>query len=228
MFPFFDWTMILILPAFGLALWAQARVRSTYAKYSEVRNRSGLTGQQVARRILDANGLYNVKVEPIAGQLTDHYHPKDKVVRLSEGNFESQSLAALAVAAHECGHAVQDQVGYTAMNLRAALVPVANIGSNLAMPLFFIGLIFASFHWLMDVGIAIFACAVLFHLVTLPVEFDASARAVRILGSGGYLAPDEVDGSKKVLNAAAWTYVAAASMSVLQLVRLIVLRNSRD
>jgi Zn-dependent membrane protease YugP len=228
MFPFFDWTMIMILPALALAMWAQFKVKRTYQKYSEIASRSALTGQQVARRILDANGLNNVQVEPIAGQLTDHYHPQDKMVRLSEGIYGSNSLAALAVAAHECGHAVQDQVGYKPMNIRAALVPVANFGSTLAFPLFLVGMFVSSISWLMDVGIAFFAASVLFHLVTLPVEFDASARAVKILSGGGYLAPDEVAGSKAVLDAAAWTYVAAATMSVLQLVRLLVLRNSRD
>jgi uncharacterized protein len=230
MFPFFlDWTMLLILPAVALAIWAQFKVKNTYKKFSEIRSRTGMTGAQAARRILDANGLLNVAVEPIAGELTDHYHPKDKVIRLSEPIFGSTSLAALAVAAHESGHALQDQVGYAPMMFRSRLVPVATLGSNLAMPLFFIGLIFsASMGWMMDLGIAFFAGAVVFHLVTLPVEFDASARAIRILSSGGYLAPDEVDGAKKVLGAAAWTYVAAASMAVLTLIRLLILRQSRD
>jgi Zn-dependent membrane protease YugP len=229
MFPFFfDWTMALIIPAFILALWAQFKVKSTYKKYSTIASRTGMTGQQAARRILDANGLYNVKVEPIAGELTDHYHPKDKVVRLSEGIYGSPSLAALAVAAHESGHAVQDQVSYAPMYLRANLVPVANIGSTLAMPLFLIGMFIPKISWMMDLGIVFFAAAVLFHVVTLPVEFDASARAIKILNDGSYLAPDEVQGAKKVLNAAAWTYVAAATMALLQLIRLLVLRNSRD
>ncbi len=228
MFPFFDWTMVFIIPGLVLTFWAQAKVKGAYRKYSEVRSRANLTGEQVARRILDSNGMHNVRVEAVAGELTDHYHPKEKVVRLSEGIYGSNSLAALAVAAHECGHAVQDQVGYKPMNLRAALVPVANLGSTLAMPLLLIGLFIPSLTWAMDIGIAFFAAAVLFHIVTLPVEFDASARAVTILGNGGYLAPDEVQGSKKVLDAAAWTYIAAASVALLQLIRLIVLRNSRD
>ncbi len=230
MFPFFfDWTMVLILPAVALAIWAQSRVKSTYRKFSEVPNRAGLTGAQTARKILDANGLLNIGVEQVAGELTDHYHPKEKVVRLSEPVYASRSLAALAVAAHETGHAVQDQLGYAPMRLRASLVPVANFGSTLAMPLFIIGLIFsARVGWLMDLGIIFFAGAVLFHIITLPVEFDASARAIRVLGNGSYLAPDEVDGARKVLNAAALTYVAAASMAVLQLIRLLILRQSRD
>jgi Zn-dependent membrane protease YugP len=230
MFPFFfDPTFILVLPALALAIWAQFKVRGTYRKYSEIRNRAGLTGAQAARRILDANGLMNVQVEPVAGELTDHYHPKQKVVRLSENIYGSQSLAALAVAAHETGHAVQDQAGYAPMRLRAGLVPAASFGSTLAFPLFFVGLLFsAKLGWLMDVGIIFFAGAVLFHLITLPVEFDASARAVRVLAGGGYLADDEIAGARKVLNAAAWTYVAAATMAVLELVRLLILRDSRQ
>jgi len=230
MFPFFfDWTMILVLPAMALALWAQWKVKSTYKRYSEVGSRSGLTGAQVARRILDQSGLQQVRVEEIEGMLTDHYHPKEKVVRLSQPIYASNSLSALAIAAHETGHAVQDQAGYGPMLIRARLVPVANLGSSLAFPLFFIGLIFsARVGWLMDLGILFFAAAVLFHMVTLPVEFDASARAIRILSGGGYLAPDEIGDARKVLSAAAWTYVAAASVAVLTLLRLIILRQSRD
>ena len=187
-----------------------------------------MTGERVARHILDTNGLQDIRVEPIAGQLTDHYHPKERAIRLSEGIFGSHSLAALAVAAHESGHAVQDQVGYAFMNVRAKLVPVANFGSTLAIPLFLIGMFVPTISWMMDLGILFFAGAVLFHIVTLPVEFDASRRAIKILNTGGYLAPDEVDGARKVLNAAAWTYVAAAAMAVLQLVRLLLIRGSRD
>jgi Zn-dependent membrane protease YugP len=189
-----------------------------------------MTGAQAARRILDAQGLNNVQVEEVAGALTDHYDPRDKTVHLSEPVYASNSLAALAVAAHETGHAVQDQVGYVPMNIRARLVPVAGFGSALAFPLFFIGFLFGkgSLSWMMDLGIMFFAASVLFHIVTLPVEFDASRRAMAILANGGYLAPDEVRDAKKVLKAAAWTYVAAASMAVLQLVRLLILRQSRD
>ena len=231
MFPFFfDPTWALILPALALAIWAQYKVKSTYEKYSQIASRSGMTGEQAARRILDSQGLNNVQVVSVAGALTDHYDPRDKTVHLSEPVYGSSSLAALAVAAHETGHAVQDQLGYAPMNLRAKLVPVAGFGSALAFPLFFIGFIIhsASFAWMMDLGIIFFAGAVLFHLVTLPVEFDASRRAMAILANGGYLAPDEVYEAKKVLRAAAWTYVAAASMAVLQLVRLLILRQSRD
>jgi uncharacterized protein len=226
MFPFmFDWTFILVLPAFAFAMWAQSKVRNTYRQYSEVKSRSRLTGREVARRILDSNGLQDIEVEPIAGELTDHYHPKDRKIRLSEGIYNSNSLAALAVAAHESGHALQHQAGYTAMTVRANLVPVANLGSMAAFPLFFIGMIFPAFKWLMDLGIIFFAGAVLFHIVTLPVEFNASARAVKILGNGSFLAPDEVEGARKVLDAAAWTYVAAAATSLLHLIRLLILRG---
>jgi uncharacterized protein len=229
MFPFFfHWTMILLLPAVIMAFWAQMKVKSTYRKYSEISSRSGLTGQKAARRILDANGLYDISVEPIEGELTDHYDPKTRTIRLSEGIFNSPSLAALAVAAHESGHAVQDQVKYAPMYVRANLVPAANLGSTLAIPLFMIGMFIPKIGWLMDLGIVFFAAAVLFHIVTLPVEFDASSRAIKILNNGSYLAPDEVQGARKVLNAAAWTYVAAATMALLQLLRLIILRNSRD
>jgi Zn-dependent membrane protease YugP len=187
-----------------------------------------MTGKQVARRILDQNGIHDVEVEPIEGELTDHYHPKDRKIRLSSGIVDSTSLAALAVAAHEVGHAIQHKEGYKALTIRAALVPVANIGSMAAFPLFFIGILIPSISWLMDLGIVFFAGAVLFNLITLPVEFDASARAIRILGNGSFLAPDEVDGAKKVLNAAALTYVAAATMSVIQLLRLLIMRDSRE
>jgi Zn-dependent membrane protease YugP len=230
MFPFFfDWTYVLVIPPMILAIWAQMKVRRTFSRYSEIASRTGLTGKQAARQILDANGLMNVQVEAVEGSLTDHYDPRTKVVRLSEPIFQSSSLAALAVAAHESGHAVQDQVGYAAMRLRASVLPAANLGSTLAFPIFFIGLIFPhSVGWLMDAGIVLFTAAVAFHVVTLPVEFDASRRAIRVLASGGYLAPDEVDGARKVLSAAAWTYVAAAAVTVTQLLRMLILRQARD
>ena len=230
MFPFFfDWTMVLIIPPMILAIWAQMKVRSAYNRYSEVASRAGFTGAQAARRILDTNGLVNIQVEPTEGQLTDHYDPKQKTVRLSEPIYQSTSLAALAIAAHEAGHAVQDSVGYTAMRVRASFVPVANFGSMLAFPAFLIGFLFShSMGWLMDVGILLFTAAVAFHAITLPVEFDASRRAIRVLANGGFLAPDEVDGAKRVLSAAAWTYIAAAAVTVTQLLRMIILRQSRE
>ncbi len=224
----FDWTFILLLPALGFAMWAQSKVRGTYRKYSQIRSRANITGAQVARRILDSQGLSGVKVEATKGELTDHYDPRTRVVRLSKGVYGSTSLAALGVAAHETGHALQHKFGYAPLQLRSTLVPVARFGTWLAFPLFFIGFIFTSIHWLMDVGILFFAAAVLFSLVTLPVEYNASARAMKILSSGGYLSPDETTGARKILDAAAWTYVAAATMAVLQLVRLLVLRGSRN
>jgi Zn-dependent membrane protease YugP len=228
-FPFFfDPTFILLIPALVLAFWAQAKVRGTYNQYSQVRNRANLTGAQVARRILDSQGLSDVEVQAVQGQLTDHYDPRSRVVRLSEGVYNSPSLAALGVAAHETGHALQHKFEYAPLRLRSGLVPVAQFGSWLAFPLFFIGFIIPSISWMMDVGILFFVVAVAFSLVTLPVEFNATARAMKILSGGGYLAPDETDGAWRVLKAAAWTYVAAATMAVLNLLRLLILRSARD
>ncbi|MFH1010877.1 MAG: zinc metallopeptidase [bacterium] len=229
MFPFmFDWTFILLLPALGFAIWAQSKVRGTYRKYSQIRSRASITGAQAARRILDSQGLSDIKVEPVEGELTDHYDPRKRVLRLSQGVYGSPSLAALGVAAHETGHALQHKFEYAPLKLRSGLVPVAQFGSWLAFPLFFIGFIIPSVNWMMDLGILFFAGAVAFSLVTLPVEYNASARAMKVLSSGGYLAPDETDGARKVLDAAAWTYVAAATMAILQLIRLLILRGSRD
>jgi len=225
---FFDWTWILLLPALGFTFWAQNKVRGSYATYSQIRNRSGLTGEQTARRILDSNGLLDVRVEETEGTLSDHYDPRKKVVRLSQGNYRSSSLAALAVAAHETGHAVQHQVGYAPMSLRAILVPVASFGSNAAFPLFLLGLLIPAIGWMMDLAIVFFSGAVLFYLITLPVEFDASRRAIAILSNGSYLTTDEIPHAKKVLNAAAWTYVAAATTSLIHLIRLIILRQSHN
>lgn len=222
--PIFDPTMILLVPALILAFWAQNKVKSAYKKYSMVRNASGLTGAETARRILDSHGLQDVKVEPVSGMLSDFYNPIKKEVRLSEANYNNPSLAGLAVAAHECGHAIQHARDFKALKFRSVLAGPVQIGSWMAFPLFFIGLLLAS-PQMLDIGIILFSLAVVFHLVTLPVEFDASRRAIAILSGEGYLNPDEVDGAKKVLNAAAWTYVAAATMAILQLVRLILLRN---
>jgi len=224
----FDWTFVLLLPALAFAIWAQSKVRGTYQKYSQVRSRANITGAQAARRILDSQGLTDVKVEQVAGQLTDHYDPRKRVLRLSEAVYGSPSLAALGVAAHETGHALQHKFNYAPLKLRSGLVPVAQFGTWLAFPLFFIGFIIPSVNWMMDLGILFFAGAVAFSLVTLPVEYNASSRAIKVLSSGGYLAPDETDGARKVLSAAAWTYVAAATMAILQLLRLILLRGARD
>ncbi|MDP8205130.1 MAG: zinc metallopeptidase [Candidatus Electryonea clarkiae] len=222
--PFFDPTMILLIPALILALWAQSRVKSAFKQYSKIANGSRLTGAQVARRILDRYALQDVEVEAVSGMLSDHYDPLKRVVRLSESNFSQPSLAGLAVAAHECGHAIQHSEGYSALRFRHSLARPVQFGSWAAFPLFFLGLIFSS-PGMMDIGIVLFSLAVLFHMVTLPVEFDASKRAIAILNTDGYLTPNEVKGAKKVLDAAAWTYVAAATMAVLQLLRLLLLRG---
>jgi len=225
---FWDPTFIMIIPALILAFYAQTKVRSTYAKFSQVRNHRGLTGAQVARHLLDSAGLSDVEVEKVPGELTDHYDPRKKILRLSEGVYGSQSVAAVGIAAHETGHAMQDGKGYMPLKIRATFVPVASLGSTLAFPLFFVGFIFSSFRVLMDVGIIFFAGAVLFHLVTLPVEFNASNRAIKTLADGGYLVGEETRSARAVLNAAAWTYVAAATMAIMQLLRLLILRGSRD
>lgn len=229
-FGFFDPSMLLILPGLALALWAQFKVRSTYEKWSRVPSSRGTTGEQIAQSILTRNALPSVGVQPVAGVLSDHYDPRSKTVNLSEGIYHSNSIAALSVAAHECGHALQDRDDYAPLNLRSSLVPVANIGSMAAFPLFFIGFLFGNggLAWLMDVGILLFGVALAFHVVTLPVEFNASSRALATLETGGYLNPEEVRGAREVLNAAALTYVAATAMAALQVIRLLVLRNSRD
>ncbi len=231
---FFDPTMILVIPGIILTLWAQAKVQSAYSKYSRVRTRSGVTGAQVARDILNRSGLQNVTVEPIQGELTDHYDPREGVLRLSEGVYGSQSIAALGIAAHEAGHAIQHAERYGALVLRTAIAPAAATGSQLGIWLFMIGFFIAAFAhgafaWLIDVGLILFSVAVFFTIVTLPVEFNASKRAIAILEKGGYLTLDEVPEAKKVLDAAAMTYVAAAATAVLTLIRLLILRNmSRD
>ncbi len=227
----FDPTYILVLIGVLISLWASARVKSTYSKYSHVRSMSGFTGAQVAEKILQANGIYDVRVEHVSGELTDHYDPKNRVLRLSDVVYGSTSVAALGVAAHECGHAVQDDKNYFPLRFRNALVPVANFGTQAAWPIILIGLIFTSSSFLIDLGILLFSLGVLFQLVTLPVEFDASHRALRILGDMGILYGDEMRGTKKVLRAAAMTYVAAAAASILSLLRLLILfggRRNRD
>jgi len=230
-FPFFDRTYILLLPAMAFALWAQWRVQSTFARYSQVRAWNGLTGRDMARQIMQRNGVTDVTVEPVEGTLSDHYDPRSHTVRLSASNYAGGSVASIAVAAHEVGHVLQHHEGYVPLQLRSGIAPVVGIASTAAFPLFLIGLLigprmpFSGF--LMDLGIVFFAGAVAFHLITLPVEFDASKRALAQLTSTGALQPQEVDGAKKVLDAAALTYVAAAAVAMLQLVRLVLLRNSR-
>nr|WP_294677515.1 zinc metallopeptidase [uncultured Blautia sp.] len=217
-----DPTMILLVIGMLLALGASARLKSTVATYQKVRSHSGLTGADAAYRILRAAGITDVQVVPIPGHLTDHYDPRTKTVSLSEDVYGRTSLVSVGVAAHECGHAIQDAVNYAPLNLRSAIVPAANIGSALSWPLFLAGLIF-SIHPLVMVGILLFSLAVLFQLVTLPVEFNASSRALKMLETTGILSPDEKRGARKVLTAAALTYVAALAQSILQLLRLIIL-----
>lgn len=229
-FPlFWDPTMILIIPAMLLALWAQNKVRSNYSRYSQVPARSGLSGRQVAERILARRGLGDVEVRSTQGRLTDHYDPRNRTVNLSAGVYEGRSLAALAIAAHETGHAMQHGEEWFPLALRGAIAPTVGIGSSLAFPLFFVGFIFASkVGWLMDLGIWFFSLAVLFHMVTLPVEFNASRRALVALGDEGFLDAGETAGAKKMLDAAAMTYVAAAAVAVMHLLRLIILRGARN
>jgi uncharacterized protein len=218
-FGFGGYLIVMIVGALvsgAAALW----VRSSYSKYSKQPSASGLTGAQVARTILDRNNLSNVKVEPVAGQLTDHYDPRSKVVRLSEGNFRNNSIAAVSVAAHECGHAIQDATGYVPMKLRAGLFPIVNFAGQLWFPLFFLGILgFGSFF--VQLAVIAFAGVLLFHIVTLPVEINASTRAYGILTRYGMLSRTEADGTRRVLTAAAFTYIAAALTSLLTLLYLL-------
>ena len=226
----FDPTMILVLPALALALWAQFKLRGTYEKYSKIPARNGLTGQDMARSIMARNGVNDVTVEPVPGALSDHYDPRAKAVRLSQPVYAGNSLASIAVAAHEVGHVLQHQQHYLPLQLRATFVPVANLGSMAAFPLFIIGAFMGRGMGilLMDIGILFFAAAVVFHVITLPVEFDASKRALVQLTESGAVGSDEVQGAKRVLDAAALTYVAAAAMSAMQLLRMLLIRNSRN
>lgn len=225
----YDVTMIIVLPALFFALWAQARVSSTYQRFARVLARSGVYGAQVARKLLDDAGLRDIDVQMGHGYLTDHYDPRQKVIRLSPEVYRGNSLAALGIAAHETGHALQHADGYFPLSFRNNLFPVASLGSRMAVPLFFIGLLFAGagLGWLMDVGILFFAFAVLFQLVTLPVEYNASARAIALLEGAGFLGADEIGSARQVLDAAALTYVAAAAVSLTQLLRLFMLRDRR-
>ena len=226
---YFDPTYSLVLIGVILCLAASARVRSTYAKYGRVRSRSGLTGREAAERILRRAGIYDVRIEHVSGNLTDHYDPRSKVLRLSDATYQSASVAAVGVAAHECGHAIQHERGYVPLQSRSAIVPVANFGSAIAWPLILLGLLFnsRSSYLLIQIGILAFSFAVLFQIVTLPVEFNASGRAVKILGESGILLPDELSMTKKVLGAAALTYVAGAASAILQLLRIILLTGGR-
>ncbi len=222
-----DPTYILIVIGAVICLLASARVRTTFNKYSNVRSMSGMTGAQAAERILQHAGIYDVRVQHISGHLNDHYDPRNKTLSLSDSVYNSTSVAAVGVAAHECGHAIQHAKNYAPLKIRGSLVPVANLGSTLAWPLIVLGIIFSG-PVLIKVGIIFFFCAVLFQLVTLPVEFNASGRAVRILGQTGILGDQELGMTRKVLGAAAMTYVASAAASILQLLRLLILFGGRD
>ena len=226
---YYDWTYILVLIGVLICLAASARVRQVFAKYSRVQSRLRLTGKEAAEEILRRNGIYDVRVIHIPGNLTDHYNPGNKTLGLSDAVYQSSSVAAVGVAAHECGHAVQHARGYAPLAIRGALVPVANFGSALAWPLILIGLLITgeTSVFLINLGILLFSAAVLFQLVTLPVEFNASRRAVDVLGASGMLYPDELSSVKKVLGAAALTYVAGAASAILQLLRLLILTGGR-
>ena len=226
---YFDPTYILVVIGALICLAASAKVKSTFNRYDRVRSMSGMTGAQAAERILNSAGIYDVTVQHISGNLTDHYDPRNKVLSLSDSTYSSTSVAAVGVAAHECGHAIQHQTNYAPLNIRSAIVPVANFGSSIAWPLILIGLFFTSKTgtFLIDLGIICFSMAVLFQLVPLPVEFNASSRAVKILENTGILGHEELQGTKKVLGAAALTYVAGAASAILQLLRLIILFGGR-
>jgi len=214
----------LLAIGFIITMYAQMKVKNTFARYSKIPSRKGKTGAQVAASILRTNNISNVQIEETNGLLSDHYDPVKRKLRLSSEIFHSTSVAALGVAAHEAGHAIQHNVGYAPLNVRHGLFPIANLGSNLAMPLFIVGMIFSS-GFFMDIGIYLFLAAVIFQLVTLPVEFNASSRALVQLESGGHLERDEVSSARKVLSAAALTYVAATAVAILHLVRLLILRG---
>jgi Zn-dependent membrane protease YugP len=221
-----DPTFLLLIPALLLSLFAQTKVKGSFAKYSEIHAAKGVSADSVARTLLDRFGLQRVSIERVRGNMTDHYDPRSKVLRLSDSVSGSSSIAAIGVAAHEVGHAIQDKEGYAPLRFRNAFVPVASIGSTAAFPLFLIGL-FMSMEPLLNIGILLFSGVVLFHVITLPVEFDASSRALKLLGSTGALTQQELGGAKSVLSAAALTYIAATAMAVAQLIRLLILANGR-
>lgn len=226
---YYDWTYFLVIIGAVLSLWASAGVKSNFSKYSKVGTLRGVTAYEAAERILHGAGIYDVTVERVSGNLTDHYDSSSKTLRLSDSVYGSTSVAAVGVAAHECGHAIQDHEEYVPLRLRHFLVPIVNFGNRLSMPLFILGLIFGLYDSLVPIGIFLFSFAVLFQFVTLPVEFNASSRAVAILGNSGMVTAEELPKVKKVLKAAAYTYLAAAAASALQLLRLILLaRRRRD
>jgi len=226
---YFDPTYVLVLIGVVLSLLASARVKSTFNKYSRMHNSRGITGAQAAQQVLYSAGIHDVRIERVAGNLTDHYDPRSKVLRLSDSVYGSTSVAAVGVAAHECGHAIQHAKGYAPLQFRNVLVPVANFGAQIAWPLILIGLVITSksSSFLIDAGIIAFSLSVLFQIVTLPVEFNASNRAIRCIADTGMMYGDEIVAAKRVLGAAALTYVAGAAASILQLLRLILLTGGR-
>ena len=228
----FDWTyLVLVLPCILLSLWASSSVKSTFSRYSQVLSRRHITGEQAAQRVLYANGVRGVQIQRVSGNLTDHYDPRTNVIRLSDSVFNSTSVAAIGVAAHEAGHAVQYAQNYAPIRLRAAIIPITNIGSKLAMPLILAGLLLGFLgnfsYTLVYLGIAAFGLSLIFQLVTLPVEFNASHRAIRAIEDGELLTPEERQGAQKTLKAAAMTYVAATAVALAQLLRLIILFGGR-
>ena len=223
----YDPTWLLLVITGVIAIIAQIRVSSSFSKYSKVESRTGLTGAEAAERILHSKGIYDVRIQHIAGSLTDNYNPADKTLNLSDATYNSRSVAAIGVAAHECGHAIQHDEGYSFLNFRTMLFPIAHIGSQFSFVLILLGLVFGSFSVLIDIGIILFSAAVLFQLVTLPVEINASRRAVRLLDQEHILIGDEVGQTARVLKAAALTYVASAAASILQLLRLLILTGGR-
>ena len=223
---FYDWTYAMLIPGVILTRTAQSMVQGTFNKYAKVASRRGITARQLAEHLLHSEGVTNVEVERTRGHLSDHYDPSSLTLRLSDSTADSTSVAALGVAAHECGHVLQHRDGYGPLMLRTAAVPVVGWGSNLAWPLFLLGFVL-SWQPLVNAGIILFGAVVAFSLITLPVEFNASRRAIAALSDGGYLDNDEITGAKKVLSAAAMTYVASAAMAILQMLRLLALANRR-
>jgi len=227
---FYDWTILIVIPAAILSMVAQSKVSSTFQKYSRIRNTRGYTGADVARMLLNNAGITDVTVEAIRGNLTDHYDPSNKVLRLSDPVYGSNSIAALGVAAHETGHAIQHNKSYMPLSIRTAIYPIVNISSKLSNPLIMIGLLFGCFSrsWIiLEIGIILFSAVVFFQIITLPVEFNASRRAINLLEEYNFLNSDEIEPAKKVLSAAAMTYVAAAAVAISNLIRLILIANNR-
>lgn len=226
---YFEPTYVLVLIGVVICLLAQAKVKGTFNRYARVANMRNMTGAEAAERVLRSAGIYDVRIEHVSGQLTDHYDPRSKVLRLSDSVYGQASVAAVGVAAHECGHAIQHAKGYAPLKVRGVLVPVANFGSAIAWPLILIGLLLGSYssNLFIELGILAFSAAVLFQLITLPVEFNASSRALRILADTGVMQGDELRGAKKVLSAAALTYVASAASAILQLLRIVLLTGGR-